>query len=152
MKKNLSELKNSKPFYLFDLILYLLLIAFIAAAFLIVFANENKGVSQGFYVLYDNEIAAEYFYRDGNFKIKDGYVAHFSEEGDKIFFYPNNDDYGEYNLIAVDKNKKTIRILDATCAGKDCVFQELSETGGFIYCAPHKLKIVPMGFTNPVSG
>ena len=152
IKRNLSELKNSKPFHLFDLIVYLIVAAFIVAAFLFVFASKNNAASQGFYVLYDNEIAAEYLYDDGEFKIKDEYSAHFFIDGDKIFFYPNADGHTDYNIIFVDKANKTVKITDATCAGKDCTYQEVSKNGGFIYCAPHKLKIVPMGLNDPVSG
>ena len=152
IKRNLSELKNSKPFHLFDLIVYLIVAAFIVAAFLFVFASKNNAASQGFYVLYDNELAAEYLYDDGEFKIKDGYDAHFFIDDDKIFFYPNADAHTDYNIIFADKASKTVKITDATCAGKDCTYQEVSKNGGFIYCAPHKLKIVPMGLNDPVSG
>ena len=152
IKRNLSELKNSKPFHLFDLIVYLIVAAFIVAAFLFVFAGKNKSASQGFYVLYDNELAAEYLYNDGKLNIKDGYQTHFSVEGNSICFYPDPIDHTDYNIIFVDKDNKTVKISDATCAGKDCTYQEIAENGGFIYCAPHKLKIVPMGLTGPVSG
>lgn len=152
IKRNLSELKNSKPFHLFDLIVYLTVAAFIVAAFLFVFAGKNKTASQGFYVLYDNEVAAEYMYSGGDFRIKDGYNTHFLVDGDKIRFYPNPDDHTDYNIISVDKKSKTVKIIDATCAGKDCTYQQVAENGGFIYCAPHKLKIVPMGLNDPVSG
>lgn len=152
MKKNLSELKNSKPFYSFDLVIYLLVALFIGAAFLFVFANKTNGDTLGFYVFYDNEIAAEYRYYEDNFNVKDGYSSHFSVDGDTIRFYPNGSDATDYNVIAIDKDKKTVNVIDATCAGKDCTFQEVSKSGGFIYCAPHKLKIVPMGLTDPVSG
>ena len=151
-KRNLSELKNSKPFYLFDLILYLIVAAFTVAAFLFVFANKSKNVSQGFYVLSDNDVAAEFVYSDGEFKIKDGYSSHFSVEEDAIRFYPNIDNFDDYNVIFIDKDKKTVKIADATCVGKDCTFQEVSKDGGFIFCAPHKLKIIPMGLKDPVSG
>ena len=152
IKKNLSELKNSNPFYPLDLIVYIILAAAISATFFIALTYRESGSSQGFYILYDNEKVAEYLYGDGVKILNDEYAAHFNVEGDKIRFYPNADNPNDYNLIAVDKENKTVSIADATCAGKDCTFQQVSEKGGFIYCAPHKLKIVRMGLSDPVSG
>lgn len=151
IRKNLSELKNSKPFYLFDLILYSAVVLFIAAMFAAVFFAGKSGDSQGFYVLFDNRIIAEYLYSDGTFSVENGYEAHFSV-GEEIYFYPDATDFSDYNLISIDTKNKTVYISDATCAGHDCTTQKVSVKGGFIYCAPHKLKIVPMGLNDPVSG
>ena len=149
-KKNLFELKNSKPFYAFDIALYLAVAAFIALTFIFALVNNNGDVSQGFYVLYDNAIVAEYRYSDGNFIVKDG--EHFTVNGENVRFYPDKNVLTDYNDIFIDRTNKTVRITDATCAGKDCTTQRITENGGFIYCAPHALKIVPMGLNDPVSG
>lgn len=151
-KKSLSELKNSKPFYAFDIVLYLAVAAFTVLSFVFVLANGNKGDSQGFFVLYENVVVAEYYYSDGNLIVKDEYAAHFKTDGEKVRFYPDKNDLNDYNDIVIDKTNKTVSIADATCAGKDCTTQKVSASGGFIYCAPHALKIVPTGLTDPVSG
>lgn len=152
IKRDLSELKNSKPFFLFDLIVYFTVAAIILAMFLTVFLTNRNWDHRGVYLLFDNEIAAEYNYADNKLTIKEGFSPHFEVDGDLILFYPDLNTKSEYNAISIDGKKKTVKIVNSTCAGKDCTFQEISENGGFIYCAPHRLKIVPMGLNDPVSG
>lgn len=152
IKKDFSELKKSKPFYLFDLIIYGLVAVIVSAVFLFVFFLKNDSAAQGFYVTYKNEVAAEYRFDQGILKIKDGFIQYFSEKDDGFYFYPDANDKKDYNLIIVDKENKTVYIKEATCAGRDCTAQKVTAQGGFIYCAPHNLKIIPMGLNDPVSG
>lgn len=152
MKRDFSELKKSKPFYLFDLMIYGLSAMLIIAIFAIVFFAKKGTTTQGFYVMIDNAVVAEYRFDDGKLKIKDGYSAHFSDTENGFYFYPDAENKNDYNLIAVNVIAKTVYITASTCAGHDCEKQKITASGGFIYCAPHKLKITPTGLTDPVSG
>ncbi len=152
MKRDFSELKKSKPFYPFDLIIYGLLTAFIIAVFAAVFLFKGSTPAQGFFVMYENKVAAEYRWDDGNLKIKDGYASHFSETENGFYFYPDPADKNRYNLVVIERAAKTVSVKEATCAGRDCISHKVNINGGFIYCAPHNLKITPMGLTDPVSG
>ena len=158
MKRDFSELKKSKPFYLFDLMIYGLSAALIIAIFAIVFFAGKGTATNGFYVMIENTVVAEYRFDDGKLKINDGYSAHFSEKENgggkeyEIYFYPDTENKNDYNLIAINVADKTVRITASTCAGHDCEKQKITADGGFIYCAPHKLKITPTGLNDPVSG
>ena len=150
--KSLSEIKKSKPFYSFDLVVYVALVFLLVLLFLAVaFSTKNTDL-QGFYIIYNNETAAEYYFDGNSLKVSDGYADYIAKTDDGIYFYPNGTASGEYNLIIVDDNSKTVKIAESTCAGHDCEKQKLSADGGFIYCAPHNLKITAMGFTDPVTG
>lgn len=43
------------------------------------------------------------------------------------------------NVIEIDTDKKTVRVVDADCVGKECMNFDLSS--GAIICAPHSLII-----------
>lgn len=151
-KRSLMRIRNSKPFYLADLIVYLCVAAVIIAAFLAVLFSGEKSTATGFSVLYDNEVAAEYRFSDGRFAVKSGYEKYFSVQDSGVYFFPDGENNGNYNLIVFDKEKKTAKITASTCSGHDCETQTVSDSGGFIYCAPHKLKIIAIGLLDPVSG
>lgn len=152
MKKSLTEIRNSKPFYPFDLIIYCALTLTVAIAVLAVFFVGKTAENLGVYILLDNETVAEYRFSDNKFTIKSGFESHFSVEDCGIYFYPDGNSGEDYNLIILDGENKTVYIKEATCAGHDCEKQKITENGGFIYCAPHKLKIVPIKISDPVSG
>ena len=151
-RKTLPELKRSAPFYVFDLLIYLLSITLIALLFITGVFSGNKADAVGVNFIYDNELAAEFRFSDGVFTVKDGYESYFLRNGNEICFYPNAQNKNDYNIIIINCEEKTVYIKDATCAGRDCLTQKITGGKGFIYCAPHKLKITPMGLTTPVTG
>ena len=65
---------------------------------------------------------------------------------------------GDFNVISVDKAKKSVRITDANCPHKDCVsFSPISigKKNGLIYCSVHDLRVVAIGdgyYTPPATG
>lgn len=153
MLKNVPmRIKNSKPFSFADLTVYLCVAAILVAAFIATGVFGAKNGTAGFTVLYDNRVAAEYRFSDGSFTVKEDYSAYFSVKENGVYFYPDKSTDGHYNLIVFDNEKRTAKITESTCAGHDCESMSVSDSGGFIYCAPHKLKIIPTGLTDPVSG
>lgn len=150
--KILPKIKKSKPFYVNDLIIYSALAIFLILLFIAVIFKHETDTVHGFYVIYNNEQIAEYSFASGTLKITDGNSDYLSQKEDGIYFYPNGTASGEYNLIVADDLAKTVRVTASTCAGHDCERQKITAEGGFIYCAPHNLKITAMGFTNPVTG
>ena len=151
-KKSVTEIRNSKPFYPFDLIIYCALIFAVIGTLFIVFFAGKTAENQGVYIILDNSTIAEYRFGGDKFTVLDGYENYFSAKDDGIYFYPDGNSHERYNLIIIDGENETVYIKDATCAGHDCERQKITENGGFIYCAPHKLKIVPMKLSDPVSG
>ena len=153
MEKNVaSRIRSSKPFYFADLIVYLCVAVIVITSFIAISLGGGSATATGFSVLYDNKVAAEYRFSDGKFTVKAGYEAYFNIEENGVYFYPDGENNGHYNLIVFNKEKKTAEIIKSTCSGHDCEAQTVSDKGGFIYCAPHKLKIIPAGLTDPVSG
>ena len=152
MKKSLTGIRNSKPFYPFDLIIYCVLALAVMSMLFAVFFADNSAENLGVYILFDNETAAEYRFSDDKPTIKRGFENHFFVGDGEIYFYPDENSPEHYNLIILDGENKTVYVKQATCAGHDCEKQKITENGGFIYCAPHKLKIVPIKISDPVSG
>lgn len=152
LNKSLTEIKKSKPFYFNDLILYFALAILIILFFIAAILKSESDTLRGFYIIYNNQIIAEYDFTSDKLKINGEYTDYLYQNDDGIYFYPNKDNHGEYNLIVADNKAKTVRVTASTCAGHDCERQVLSSSGGFIYCAPHNLKITAMGLTDPVSG
>ena len=151
-KKTVFKIRNSKPFYPFDLIIYCILALAVTGTLLAVFFTGKNELNKGAYVMFDNSIIAEYRFDGEKFTAKDGYENFFSVTDSGIYFYPDENSHSHYNLIIFDGENKTVRIDSATCAGHDCEKQKITESSGFIYCAPHKLKIIPIKLTDPVSG
>ena len=152
MGKSLSEIRNSKPFYSFDIIIYCTLALIIAVTVFALFFTGKNSENLGAYILFDNQTAAEYRFDGNSFTVKSGFDGHFLIASEGIYFYPDENSHENYNLIITNAENKTVYIKHATCTGHDCENQKITENGGFIYCAPHKLKIVPIKMTNPVSG
>ncbi|MBQ9485835.1 MAG: hypothetical protein IJU83_03255 [Clostridia bacterium] len=148
----MSEFKTAKPFYAFDLIIYCI-IAVIAVCTLFFALIGTRGTSSdGLIFLVDNKIAAEYSFSTKKLTVKDEFSSRFSLTEEGLFFFPDEIDRSEYNLIVIDAEQKSATVKTATCFGHDCESQRVSAEGGFIFCAPHKLKIVPAGLKDPVSG
>ena len=150
--KSLPEFKKSKPFYTFDIFIYSALAVFIILLFLAALFKPVAGNFNGFYIIYNNEKIAEYSFLTNSLKIQEGYSDYIRQSDDGIYFYPNSEKTGEYNLIVANNATKAVRVTVSTCAGHDCERQVLSSSGGFIYCAPHNLKITAMGLSDPVTG
>ena len=115
--KSLSEIKKSKPFYSFDLVVYVALVFLLVLLFLAVAFSAKNTDLQGFYVIYNNETAAEYYFDGNSLKVSDGYADYIAKTDDGIYFYPNGTAGGEYNLIIVDDIAKTVKITESTCTG-----------------------------------
>lgn len=150
-KKTPAELKKSKPFYIFDLIVYAGVAAVVAVIFLAVFYFNGNTATAGFNFYVNNQLAAEYFFESDAFAVKSGFEENFSLSEEGVIYYANGN-VTQYNIIIIDKASKTARVREANCVGHDCLSHTVSEKGGFIYCAPHNLKITPMVLTDPVTG
>ena len=119
--------------------------------FLSVFCASAAGSAQGFRFVYNGSVAAEFSF-SGGFSVYEGFEENFEQTENGVYFYPDAENRAEYNLIVIDEENKTLSVKETTCAGRQCLSQSVSVNGGFIYCAPHGLKISPIGFTDPTTG
>lgn len=139
-KKSGAGFKNLKPFSHADIILYLIVISVVILTFLLVFFPRDSK-SDGFYIYVDGNLSAEYDYNTRAFNVKEGFDGYFYLSDSDLYFYSGKNP-AEYNLIKIDAENKSVKVISSTCKGHDCERTSVNENGGFIYCSPHGLKIV----------
>ena len=152
VKRRAAEIKKSKPFHALDVAVYLAVLTLAAAMFFALIPFKNTGEIAGFNFYFNNELAAEYSFGGGGFTVKSGFEENFSLAGDgSIIFYADADKTA-YNVIIIDEETKTATVKEANCPGRDCTTQTAGTGGGFIFCAPHNLKITAKNLSGPTTG
>ena len=74
----------------------------------------------------------------------DGTVVTVSLDGNKGITVTVSHD-GYKNKVYINKDKKTVKMSDANCKGKQCLyFAAMDDNSDFIYCSPHGVKIEPL--------
>lgn len=154
--RNLNDVYNRKLFRLRDIVVYLSIAIVIAILFVVFVILPKKQEPQGFAVYVDGEKILECYY-DSEKIIPYSSEKAFAKinEDNTIYIYFGTDEK-QYNLISYDKTNKNVKVKDANCSNKkDCVKEVAISNSGAIYCAPHKLKITPIGSsekTTPTTG
>lgn len=137
--KKIEQIKTDKGFKLPDLIIYGVIILLVVALFIAVFATKNKNPLTGIRVYLETDVVFEYEFGSApvyNDKVK------IEEDGKGITVTIS--DGNDYNVLYIDKDKKTVKMTEANCRGKQCLyFKEISDNNKFIYCNPHRLKVEP---------
>ena len=145
-----DNVKNRKPFYFYDLIIYtatLILVVGLFLGFVVFNSPEN---SDGFKIIVNEKEALVFYYESGAYEIKEtGEAVSFTidKAEDGIYFISVfYKDLNEHNIISVNTEEKKVKVSDADCSiRKDCVHtKEIEGDSGAIYCMPHKLKILPL--------
>ena len=151
--KDVKNVKRAKPFLRADILVYLSLVLTVFLLFLAFFPNKGSNV-YGFDFYVGNDLAATYRFENQTFSVTDGYENSVVTDGGVIYFY-FNEERSEYNAIVIDAAEKSAKVMSSTCNGHDCEQTKISADGGFIYCAPHKLKVVTAGkgnYSDPITG
>lgn len=153
-----ENIKKSKFFKPFDLIVYFVIIIFVLGLFFIFVIFPNTKTPSGFKVIINNDTVLLFDYDKGVEKID--YGKNYStltevNQNDniieiKIFIDENKQDY---NLLQVDLDKKSVKMIDANCSNtEDCThFPPLTKDSGSIVCVPHRLSILPLNNERDVS-
>lgn len=147
MKKNIyTKIKTYKPFEFNDIFLYsfILLLVFVLFLCFVIVPQTKQAV--GFSVEINDKKVFSLNYSTREYIIENDFIHYIEvdkEQNTVIIFL--NDEKTEFNKLLFDANKKTIKMLETTCSNtKDCLYEpEISKTG-IIYCAPHKLKVLPI--------
>lgn len=141
--KKIEQVKRDKGFRIFDLVIYGVVLLLVAALFITIFTTRNTDPLTGVKVTYRGQLVFEYEFSVG--------VTTLSEDIEMV-----EDDNGitltirskdEYNVIYIDKRKKTAKMQDANCGRyKQCVnyYRELKNNSGSIICLPHNVTISPL--------
>ncbi|MDE6504274.1 MAG: NusG domain II-containing protein [Clostridia bacterium] len=145
--KKVKQVKQDKGFRLFDLIIYGAAVVLVAVLFIVIFTTQNKDPISGVRIYVSAEVVFEYEF-GGQPSYKDGLEVKEDAEGLTVTV---RGDKG-YNVVYIDKQAKTVKVTDADCRGKQCVyFAAIDDNSKLIYCSPHALRIEPLinDFNNP---
>ena len=140
--KKIEQVKKDRGFKLFDIIIYGAVIAIVVVLFIVLFATRDTSSLTGVQIFVKGEIVFEYeFGNDSPLYVSDGVIV--EKDGNSITVTIQIDD--DKNVVFIDKSKKTAKMIEANCKGKQCMyFAEMNDNSDFIYCSPHGLKVVPL--------
>ena len=139
--KKIEQVKKDRGFKIFDLIIYGAVLVLVAVLFIVVFTTRDTSELSGVKITVGTEVVFEYEF-GGEFNKKSDSVT--VEEDGKSITVTVTTDEGK-NVVYIDKDKKTAKMLDADCRGKQCMyFPELDNNSKYIYCSPHGVKVEPL--------
>lgn len=143
--KKAAQVRADRGFKLWDLLIYGVIAAAVAALFLTVFLSSDGGGLNGIRVYIVNTAVLDYdFERDEYTVYDDERIAVEENSSDTLVFvvYAGNG----YNRVKVDKSG-SVSVIEADCRSRDCVYTpSIKDSGSFIYCSPHGVKIMPYDF------
>ena len=143
--KKIEQVKNDKWFSLFDLIIYGSIIILVAVLFIVIFTTRDTNPLSGVRIYASAQAVYEYEFGKTQ-KGEDGILSdgvEVEEDGDGITVTIRSAD-GDYNVVYIDKSKKSVKMIKANCRGGQCLdFPSMNDNSKFIYCSPHGIKIEP---------
>lgn len=143
--KKVTEVKADKGFKFWDLAVYGAVILIIAVIFLAVFLTKDTSPLKGVKIYSDEALVFEYDFETAEYKNSspESVTVESAENVLKIKVTAN----GGYNVVEIDKNERSVKVTEADCGKRDCVYTAaVTDNGGMIYCSPHKLRILPYDF------
>ncbi len=142
--KKIEQVKKDKGFKIFDLIIYGVIALTVAVLFIVIFATRNSDPLTGIKVYVNSELVFEYEF-DVTASADDGIksaIVQAEEESGIIKVTVTDGD--EKNVFEIDKKQKTVKMVEANCKGKQCLyFPVMNDNSDFIYCSPHRVRIEP---------
>lgn len=143
-KTTLENIKKDKGFKIFDLAVYGVIVLIIAVTFIAVFATKDSSPLKGVCVYLNEAVVFEYDFENDSYEKAEGYDIEVSDKGESLQIKISVKE--GYNLIEIDK-KGSVRIKEADCHGRDCVYSPaITDSNGIIFCSPHLLKITPSNY------
>lgn len=146
--KKIEQVKNSKWFKLWDLLVYGLLVATIVVLFVVIFALSGRGGDLDEIIInYKGEKVFTYYFSSDEYKIFHADNIEIVSENDtriELVFY--TDGKAGFNKISIDKQGRRVKVTDANCSfHKDCTapLYVLNSNFSKIDCPPHMMEIVP---------
>ena len=144
--KKVEQVKNSKFFRPWDLIIYGLIFA-AAIVLILVFALTGRGKSEGFIISYRGEKIFSYSFAEDGYEIISPNVEVEEDGEEKLLLVFRTDGGRGYNQIEVDKAAQSVKVTDSDCsAHRDCVYTAAlsPQNRAPILCTPHALAITPL--------
>lgn len=139
--KKIQQVKKDKGFKIFDLIIYGIIAFTVAVLFIAIFATRNTDSITGVQITVKAQTVFEY-----EFGGKPVYTEEVEVKEDSAGLTVTVHTEGDgINVIYIDKTAKSVKVTDANCKGKQCVyFSPIVNNSQLIYCNPHGLKIEPL--------
>ena len=150
----LEEIKKRKPFAVWDLLIYAILVAVILLLFgLFVFGGSGKAASGIKITSLNGKVIYTYQYGKNKGEIAADWadrVEEKKENGILIVSIYFNDEKKDFNVLEIDTSAKTAFMRDANCSfRKDCTkTKSISSERDIIVCLPHKIKVCALGGEN----
>ena len=139
--KKIEQVKEDRGFKLFDIIIYGAVLVLVAVLFIVVFTTRNTNPLTGVKVTYRAEVVFEYEFGGGIKTLSE--QVELEEDGEGITLTIRTQD--DYNVIYIDKTKKTVKMKDANCKGRRCLyFAEIKNNSGYIICEAHAIRVEPL--------
>lgn len=150
--KKIEQVKNSKWFSIWDLVVFGVIIITAVALILAFTLGRDKSKFGGFSVSFRGETVLTYeFGNDKPPSVLNGeYIeVKMEDNGNYTVRFTNGD--GGYNVIYVDAAARTVDVTDSNCSShKDCVHTAKLKNNSSppIICTVHGLTVAPLKFVD----
>lgn len=148
-QKKIEQVKKTKYFRPWDILVYGIILLVIVALFLIVFLTGDKTSANGFTIRQGERVVFTYYFDTDRYvyTLTDGVIKIDSEDEGSLNFTVYTGDKSGFNKIKVDKLAGSVEVVDADCSllRKDCVYTPaLKDNSSVISCLPHEMYIEPL--------
>ena len=148
-QKKIEQVKKTKYFRLWDILVYGIILLIIASLFLVVFLTGDKTSANGFTIRQANKVVFTYYFDTDSYEynLTDGVIKIDSQDESSLNFTVYTRDKSGFNKIKVDKVNNSVEVVDADCSllRKDCVYTPaLKDNSSVISCLPHEMYIEPL--------
>lgn len=160
--KKVEQVKKDRFFRVWDILVYGVVLAIIAALFIAYFVTRNTSALTAVNVYYNGEQIFNYDFESDDYIIVKPENIRVEADDDKqleVIFCTNGGNFDKpesYNIIVFDKSARSVRVTDSDCSGtwvQDCVVTgALSDNSKPIICLPHRLEIYPAGYNDNDDG
>ena len=139
--KKIEQVKKDRGFKLFDIIIYGAVILLVVVLFIVLFTTRDTSSLTGVKVTVKAQVVFEYEFDSGIKTLSDQIEIAEDENGITLTIRSKDD----LNVIYINKTKKTVKMKEANCKGKQCLyFSEIKNNSGGIICEPHGIIIEPL--------
>ena len=135
--------KSVNFFHKRDVFIYLILALIIAFSFLITALIFKGSSANGFSAYLNNEKVFTYSLSNDELSISENFSNSVSKRIDGNFIYLKiTNTNGDFNEVKIDKNAKSISVINSSCKNGLCKHTGSLVDTGAILCVPNGLKIV----------
>lgn len=139
--KKIEQVKEDRGFKLLDIIIYGAVLLIVAALFIVLFVTRDTSSLTGIRITVRAQVVFEYEFGGESQVFSDCVTYDEDEKGITVTVLTD----GDKNVIFIDTAKKTAKMIEANCRGKQCMyFAAMDDNSNFVYCSPHGLKVEPL--------